>query len=41
MQAMTTEQLNTELEKGYTDMLEGRTENADVIFDNIRKDYEI
>ena len=37
MQAMTTEQLNTELEKGYTDMLEGRTENAKVVFDKIRK----
>lgn len=38
MQAMTTEQLNTELEKGYADMLEGRTENANVVFDNIRKE---
>ena len=37
VQAMTTEQLNTELEKGYTDMLEGRTENAKVVFDKIRK----
>lgn len=41
MQAMTTEQLNTELEKGYTDMLEGKTENINVVFDNIRRDYEL
>ena len=41
MQAMTTEQLNTELEKGYTDMLEGKTENIKVVFDNIRRDYEL
>ena len=41
VQTMTTEQLNTELEKGYTDMLEGRTENAKAVFDDIRKDYEV
>ena len=41
MQTMTTEQLNTELEKGYTDMLEGRTQNAKVVFDDIRRDYEV
>lgn len=41
VQTMTTQQLNTELEKGYTDMLEGKTENASIIFDNIRKDYEL
>ena len=41
VQAMTTEQLNTELEKGYTDMLEGKTENIKVVFDNIRRDYEL
>ena len=38
VQTMTTEQLNTELQKGYTDMLEGRTENAKVVFDDIRNE---
>ena len=41
MQAMTTEPMNTELEKGYTDMLEGRIQNAKVLFDDIRKDYKL
>ena len=30
-----------ELEKGYADMLAGRTETADKVFDDIRRDYRI
>ena len=33
------EQINLELEKGYQDMLEGRTRPADRVFSDIRKDY--
>lgn len=33
--------LNTELEKGYTDMLAGRTKSAKVAFADIRKDYSL
>ena len=33
------EQMNAELEKGYTDMLAGRTAPADEVFAAIRRDY--
>lgn len=39
MAALSEEQLNAELEKGYTDMLEGRTKPAGKVFADIRKDY--
>ena len=34
-------QMNAELEKGYTDMLEGRTKPAKQAFADIRKDYNV
>ena len=37
--AMTSEQLNVELEKGYADMQAGRTASADEVFENIRVKY--
>lgn len=39
MGALTKEELDAELEKGYTDMLEGRTKPAGRVFADIRKDY--
>lgn len=39
MAALTEDQLNAELEKGYEDMLEGRTKSAGMVFSDIRKDY--
>lgn len=36
---LTAEELNVELEKGYADMVEGRTVSAKQTFANIRKDY--
>lgn len=39
MAALSEEQLNAELEKGYTDMLEERTRPAGKVFADIRKDY--
>ena len=41
IKSMTSEELNRELEKGYTDIIEGRTIPVDVAFSNIRKDYEL
>lgn len=38
---MTDEQLSAELEKGYADLLEGRTRPADKVFADIRKDYDL
>ena len=38
---LTEEELNVELEKGYTDMTKGRTKSAMQVFDDIRKDYDI
>lgn len=38
---MTSEQLNTELEKGYADMKEGRTIPAAEVFADIRKEYGV
>ena len=34
-------QLDAELSKGYTDMLEGRTRPAKAVFSEIRKDYGV
>ena len=39
MNALSQEQLNTELQKGYDDVLAGRTKPADQVFAAIRKDY--
>lgn len=39
MGALTKEELDAELEKGYTDMLEGRTKPAGKVFTDIRKEY--
>ena len=35
------EQLNEELEKGYADIVSGRTRSAKSVFDDIRKDYGV
>lgn len=35
------EELNEEIEKGYADMLTGRTKNAKKVFGDICKDYKI
>lgn len=37
--ALTDEQLNVELEKGYADITAGRAKSAKRVFNNIRKDY--
>jgi DNA-damage-inducible protein J len=37
---LTSEQMNSELEKGYKQMLEGDTQPAKLAFSSIRKDYE-
>lgn len=39
MGALTQEELDAEIEKGYTDMLEGRTVPAQKAFSDIRKKY--
>lgn len=39
MAALSEEELNEELEKGYADMLDGRTKPARKAFTDIRKDY--
>lgn len=38
---LTDEELNAELEKGYADILAGRTKPANSVFDNIRRDYGV
>lgn len=38
---LTEAELNAELEKGYADMLEGRTKTAKQVFADIRNDYGI
>ncbi|MCF0126971.1 MAG: type II toxin-antitoxin system RelB/DinJ family antitoxin [Pseudobutyrivibrio sp.] len=38
---LTEEEFNAELDKGYTDMIEGRTKPAKTVFDSIRKDYNL
>ncbi len=39
MNSMTEEQMNIELEKGYTEMLNGEGKSAKETFASIRKDY--
>ena len=39
MAEVTEAELNSELEKGYVDMVEGKTKPAKQAFANIRKDY--
>ncbi len=41
MSTLTSEELNAELEKGYADMIAGRTRPAKQTFADIRKDYEL
>ena len=41
MAALSEEQLYVELEKGYKDMLDGRTKPARKVFSDIRKDYGV
>ena len=38
---LTEAQLNEELEKGYSDMLKGRTKPVSKVFTEIRKDYNL
>ncbi|OQC01400.1 MAG: hypothetical protein BWX78_00313 [Firmicutes bacterium ADurb.Bin099] len=41
MRTLSVEQMNTELEKGYADILEGRTKQASKVFTDIRKAYNL
>lgn len=41
MSALSEEQMNAELEKGYADMKAGRTISAKKVFADIHKDYNI
>lgn len=41
MSRLTPQELDEELEKGYKDVLAGRTKPAGTVFDEIRKDYGI
>ena len=41
MAVLSEEELNAELEKGYADLLDGRTKPVRKAFDDIRKDYGI
>ena len=41
MSKLTAQELDAELEKGYQDVLSGRTKSASKVFDEIRKDYGI
>ena len=38
---LTDEQMDAELEKGYSDIRTGRTRSAKTVFADIRKDYEV
>lgn len=38
---LTDTQMDAELEKGYTDMLDGRSKTAKSAFDSIRKDFNV
>ena len=40
MSALSEEEMNAELEKGYADMVAGRTKPAQQVFADIRKDYK-
>ena len=39
--ALSKEELNAELEKGYADIKAGRTKEASAVFADIRKDYNL
>ena len=41
IEMLTKEQLDEELEKGYTEMLEGRVQSADMVFAEMSKEYGI
>ena len=41
MSALSEDELNVELEKGYSDMIAGRTKPAKKLFEDIRKDYNL
>ncbi len=41
MDKLTEEQLDVELEKGYSDMKQGRTKPAEEVFAAIRKEFEV
>ena len=41
MSVLTDAEFDAELEKGYADMIEGRTKPAKSVFDSIRKDYNL
>ena len=41
MGSLTKEQLDAELQKGYDDVMAGRTIPAEQVFDAIRKDYSL
>ena len=41
MSALSREELDAEIEKGYADMQEKRTESADKVFADIRRDYDL
>ena len=40
MSVLSEEEMNAELEKGYADMVAGRTKSAKQVFADIRKDYK-
>lgn len=41
MGALSKEELNAKIEKGYTDILEGKTKPAKQAFDEMRKDFNL
>ena len=41
MSALSEAELNVELEKGYADIIAGRTREASAVFSDIRKDYNL
>lgn len=41
LSSISDEQLNVELEKGFADIIAGRTRSAKSVFDDIRKDYGV
>lgn len=41
LSSISEEQLNVELEKGYADIVAGRTRSAKSVFEDIRKDYGV
>lgn len=41
LSSISDEQLNVELEKGYADIVAGRTRSAKSVFEEIRKDYGV